>query len=207
MLLDGITRDVATGRPADRAEKLLALAYLSYKSGDNLASRTSCLDALHSGFDWWRSARAGTLLARMGYLDDAERVLQGLGSDTFPPVSEIVRHMLVGEIKLAQHTTTAALTEFAQVDTLQAAGEDREYLAHALAVTGKSADAFSIYRKICDTPGKIWQQPQIFPPGYLADNLYQCGTLGLKVDKTRGESILERYRRLRQNGDSGIPKA
>ncbi|MGO9274735.1 MAG: tetratricopeptide repeat protein [Terriglobia bacterium] len=105
-LKEGIDADIPTGRRVMHADRLLALAYLYYKEGEAPSCRAACLSAISLDQSFQRLTRAGTLLARTGFVEDARRILEGLQRDFRPgelmPISQITRSRIAGEIKLAQ---------------------------------------------------------------------------------------------------------
>ena len=206
LIKESLTADVANGRDEDRASKLTALAYLYLARGDRAACRAACLQALQLDGSLGRSREAGSLLARAGYLADARGVLEARDPGNYPPISEEVRHRLQGEIFLAEGQRQKALEEFERTDKLAPPAESREYLARALVGCGRLEEAWTTYRNAVEAQSRIWYWPEVSPPGFWADMLYQYGALGLKLRKPEAVGAAARYGKVRARADPGVPR-
>jgi serine/threonine protein kinase/tetratricopeptide (TPR) repeat protein len=215
LLEDGAKADDLSGLKVPKANKLLAIAYVRYRQGAFDASRKACLEALRLDNSLERSLTAGTLLARSGYPKDAQRVLDGLDNDRYPPISDIVRWRLGGEVLMAEGRPCQALSEFDRADAAEAKAHDREYLARAdLACaespgsterTTRTQQALSAYKSIAQSPGRFWYQAETSLPGFWSDALFQYAKLGLALGDAQARSALDRYARLRSAADAHAP--
>jgi tetratricopeptide (TPR) repeat protein len=215
LLEDGIRADDLAGLKVPQADKLLAIAYLRYRQGAFDASREACLAALKLDASMERSLTVGTLLARSGYPRDAEQVLEGLDVDRYPPISDIVRWRLQGEILMADRRPCPALIDFDRADAMEAKAHNREYLARADLACGepqgiasrlaRTQQALSAYKAMAESPGRFWYQAETSLPGIWSDSLFQYAKLGLRLGDAQAQAALERYVRLRAAGDKGVP--
>jgi len=206
ILKRGIAEDSSVGNVGGRADRLLALASLYARSGDRPASREACLEALQLDSSFPHALSAGTILARSGFLADADAVLKAVVFQKYPPISEIVRYRLQGETALARGDNRQALTRFERADAIEPRAIARDYLARALVACDKPDGALSLYAAILSSPGQIWQEPQDYEPGFLADILFQCGKLQAQLGKANAVETLTGYLKMRQHSDQGLPE-
>ena len=206
LINQSLPADVVGGRDHDRADKLMALAYLYLAKGGRAACRASCLQALQLDGSLARSRDAGSLLAQAGYRADARGVLEARDPGNYPPISEEVRHRLRGEILLAEGQKQKALEEFERADRLTPPAENREFLARALVACGRLEEAWTIYKKAVEEQGQIWYWAEIHPPGFWGDMIYQYGSLSMRLGKPEAAEAEAAYRKLREGADPAVPK-
>lgn len=176
-LNSGIAFDRAMARHSSVADKEIALAYIYYRQVDFANCKRHALAAVIEESGVGHLLTAGTLLARCNAPQDAERLLQISRMSGPEPVFEIARNRVAGEILLANNKPSDALSKFKAAAALEDAGEPKEYLARALSFTDRQAATVE-YRKIIDSPGQIWQEPELHWPGLLGDSLQQYLMLG-----------------------------
>ncbi len=199
-----IKEDTSTGNFGARADHLLVLASLYSRVSNKADSRKACLDALGLDPSLPHALSAGTILARSGFLADAQNALVAVRSQNYPPFSDVVRHRLTGEIALSTGQKEQALSEFGKANAVEAPAHARDYLARALLASDKPSEAFALYGKIAGLPGQIWLEPQAYEPGFFANILFQYGKLGVQLDKADGSDALVRYLKMREHGDKDL---
>ena len=154
-----------------RADKLVALAYIYLRTGQREACRDACLAAIELDPGPDRAMQAGSLLARAGFCAEAAHLLKLIpGADSIPRFA-VDAHRLRGEIALSRNASATALEEFRQADKLDALIHHREYLARALERAGHLDAAFVVYKRIIDSPGVIWEEVELNPPGITTDEI------------------------------------
>jgi serine/threonine protein kinase/predicted Zn-dependent protease len=201
-LNDGVAADLPAGDAADRADKLLGLAYLHFIQGDREAGRVAALKSVEAEPGVRRIAQAGSLLARAGFMADAERLSRTLNADDTAVVTKVAFHRLRGEILLAQKRCRPALAEFETakaVDQEQALLQD--YWAHALLVCSRSDEAAVEYEKLWSRSRNVWHQPEFYEPGLRADLLFAYAQALSRAGKPQADAIFSQYRALRRNAD------
>jgi tetratricopeptide (TPR) repeat protein len=223
-LNQGMSIDLEEGDTTDRADNLLARAYLNLKQGNLTASLSDCKEALKLDHSLQRSLTAGTLLSRAAsasqgslkktILTALQKIQVDLDPGNYPPESSFVRARLSGEMLLVQGKPEQALREFLKADALDAVANDREYLARAfLAVadtsTGNVATAWrekalAIYEHIVETPGQIWQEPRNYSPGFWIDTMFDYSRLAINLKVPDGRDTLERYLHVRESSDPDL---
>lgn len=159
----GIEFDRDTNQPAARAEKLLALAYL-----------TRDRPALARGFALESSRAypspdicmgAGTILARLGFVDLAASEAPCIGSLAGSPRFQVMQLRLQGEIGLAKRQMRTAIRALEQAAALDAPLNAPVYLARAFAISGDVERARMLYNDILRRPGILWQNAETVLPG------------------------------------------
>jgi serine/threonine protein kinase/tetratricopeptide (TPR) repeat protein len=205
-LKEGLSIDPQLGQPFSKADKLLALAHIYYRQGDREACRGACVTAMEveSGAD--RLLRAGTLLARTGFVEEAKRVLSLLGSSRNVPLFAIVRHRITGEILLSQGKTHEALRELRQAFIMDTPAHLPEYLARALTISGDLEEAHKLYKRMSNSPGQLWRHEYLVNhPGLWAESLLQYAQLSQSLESEQeAYRAVTRYLDLRQKADAGL---
>jgi len=98
----------------------------------------------------------------------AQKVLANLDPSDYPPITDVVRLRLKGEILLAQGKSSKALNVLRQAhEKDQEWGFLHDYFARALAANGQFAEALEEYRRFAQHPGQVWQSPRIILPASL----------------------------------------
>lgn len=205
ILEQGINADAISGAVADRANKLLAIAYLYLKKGNREASREAALKSLDIENSLRRRADAGTILARGGWVRDAKRLLNSFSSRDFLPLSDTLRLRLRGEIMLAEgHRSTAlsALQEWREKN------QERAFLHDSLVKAQIAANEFEDAIREIDAfrqrPGQVWHQPEMYPPGEETDLLFLYARVGLRLGTPDARDALAKYVQRRQGADPDI---
>jgi len=208
ILEEGANVDAKFGAVADQADKLLAISYLDLKKGDLAASRDSALAALRLEGGLRRSADAAVVLARGGWVRDAELILVRVHKQQqYEPLSKSVSERVQGEILLAQDRQATALTalrRWADNDQEKAALHDS--LVFALARTGRSQDAYTELQAMRRYPGQIWHQPEAYLPGADADLLFLAATQATRLKRPEARDLLVEYCKRRENSDPNLPE-
>jgi serine/threonine protein kinase/tetratricopeptide (TPR) repeat protein len=161
----GIAFDSSHGIREAAADKHLLLAQLYLRQKAAAAAREECTSALALDSTPRRAARSGMLLAQAGYVNEAHRILDELGTHTDVPRLVAARHRLAGEIALAQGAPKRGLREFRQAAAMSPAGECWEQIARALEANGDRSEAIAAYKEIAEAPAKFWPGPQTDVPG------------------------------------------
>lgn len=226
-LNNGINADLAEGDTADRADKLLARAYLELNQHDYTALLRDAKDAEQLDISPQRSVTAAGLVGRAvaetngtirrELLAELYGIRRALPRSRFSPLSDIVSARIHGDVLLAEGNADEALREFEKADHLDAPASDRDYLARGLLAGAKAQKdparaardrelAFQIYTRIVLHPGQIWQLPEEFPPGYLSDEILRLEQIasqtGMSVEQVKPQ--LREYVRRRQQVDQMI---
>jgi serine/threonine protein kinase len=213
-LNQGIAQDLSAGDASDRADKILGLAWLEFKKGDFSAARESALRSLALERGPRRAADVGSLLARAGFIREAQKVLANLDPSDYPPITDVVRLRLKGEILLAQGKSSKALNVLRQAhEKDQEWGFLHDYFARALAANGQFAEALEEYRRFAQHPGQVWQSPEDYPPGLAADLEFEVIRIASHLspsglsDSTKKaiKYHLTRYLALRHYADGQLP--
>jgi eukaryotic-like serine/threonine-protein kinase len=200
LLVKGIGFDTAQGRSGALADKGIELAYLSFRTGDRTGCKDSSLAAVEKEHGIGHLQAAASMLARCGFPNEAERLERHLATMPEAPAFQIMRHRIEGEIALAKGNTGGALTEFQAEAGLEGPETPKEYLARALLSAGRQDEALKRYREIVESPGQIWQEPDVEPPGIWTDALFQEGRLNSALRRSDGD--LRQYLKVRQYSDS-----
>jgi len=204
VLKEGIAFDTQKSRTVSEADKLLALAYLHYRTQDFSALKAACLKALQLDTSPHRVLKAGTLLARVGSLQQAQELLPGLVAGGDAHVFRAAIRRISGEVLLSRGNKAQALREFREADALEPSARPREYLARALAAIGDREGALQLYRKIVESQGFIWRAPDDQFPGLWADSLFQYAKLASSAGKyEESERATVRYLGIREHADLG----
>lgn len=202
LLQKGIEFDTTQGRMGALADKEIELAYLAFRTGDREICRRSSLAAVATEDGPVHLRGAGSMLARCGFPDEAGRLERRLKSVPGGPAFQIAHHRIAGEVLLAKNNTDAALVEFQAEANLESPKRPKEYLARALLSAGHQEEALKLYRQIVESPGQIWQEPDVELPGLWADALFQEARLNFTLH--RNEAGLRRYAQVRQHSDASF---
>ncbi|MFB3903463.1 MAG: protein kinase [Acidobacteriota bacterium] len=198
LLEQGILHDSRSQMASRKADKLIAKAYLAYQLGDAASCKRACLEAVDLEAGPLRLARAGSLLARVGAVAEAEQLLKRFGTDMHAPVFRLARSRICGEIFLRRKLYPQAIASLREAEQLEPFYSPKEYLASALAKSGRSAEALDQYLIIKKSPARFWQAPQAELPGIWADSLLRCAELAESLHHTAvAQEARDAYRRLR----------
>jgi len=203
----GAEADLAAGMNPQVAAKYLALAALHYRAHNLAEARTYCMEALRMQrrLDLYR--RAGAILARSGFVADAQRLLDDLGPAWPGPSAEAARHQIRAEILLHGGDRQASLREFEAASRMDSPLHDREYLARAYAVTGDRERALFQYESAVRSPRPYWQYPDAAIPAFYTSTLLDYASLAIEGgDVARAESALDEFYRLRSEAERGLPE-
>ena len=155
ILRDAIAQDRETGEDGLASLKMIELAFLEGLKGDRALARALAREAVSVRPSPGVIVASVTILARQGYVDDANRVAK-----TFPggegPRFEAARLRMRGEILAAMGAPQQAaelLEQAARTDQLK---QPKEYLARVLDLAGQRERAQLIYQEIVDVPWMIW---------------------------------------------------
>jgi len=201
-LEDGLSADLGTGNPPQRAVKLLGIAYVRYRTGDREGCRLACLQALDLEAGPDRIRKAGTLLARTRFTTDAQKLLNKLTEFEGQPRAHRAALSISGELQLAAGRGNQAVETFQKLDALESYPTSREYLARALMICGNQKRAFEVYKSIADYPERIWYQPDDEFPGLFGDSMASYSQLALTLGRAEATQAIRRYQQLRQSADS-----
>jgi serine/threonine protein kinase/tetratricopeptide (TPR) repeat protein len=197
-LTKGIETDLSLGDTAAAADKWIALAYLNARRLDRRASRSASLEALTLSRDVRRIAVVGALLARNGFIADAQKLLKQAPEDRHFPFALIAAHRLRGEVLLAEGHCGAALREFEKAKTLdQEFGLLKDYWLHALVACGRLPEALEEVDRLRSRVGQVWHHPENYMPGWDADLLYQAASLRYQLKDPDAGKQLAKYLSLR----------
>ena len=167
------------------SRKLLAQAYLHLRRGEREACRGASLRAVKLSKDPHRLIRAGSLLARAGYPQDAEGLIELLDATLDAPILTVARHRIRGEVLLARGDAAAALVELRQADLLEVPVAEREYLARAHEAAGNLEAAYPHYLSLFENPARVVRDDRLWPvlPGFWADAVRRTAILADRLGK------------------------
>jgi tetratricopeptide (TPR) repeat protein len=177
------------------------------KSGNRIASRQAVLEAYEAEPGIRRAAEAGTILARSGWIEDAQQIFKSIPADSPSPLSDIVRLRLRGEILLASGHISESVSLLERAKSLdKEPGFLHDYWLHALIAAGqwkRAERALDFFQK---HSGQVWHHADIYLPGWTADLDFEIALAKLKdrSDLAQAQSIFQQYLSLRQNADSDI---
>jgi serine/threonine protein kinase len=163
VLEKGIECDRDTNQSANRAEKLLALAYL--RRNQPAMARGFALEATRAYASPDICAAAGVILARLGFVDLAASEASCIGSVAGSPRFQVMQLRLLGEIGLAKGQMRTAIRLLEQAAAQDAPLNPPDYLARALALSGDIERARMLYDEILSRPGILWQNAETGLPG------------------------------------------
>ncbi len=208
-LAQGIASDEAAGQRDGHARKLLALAHLRLLQGQRGSARAAILDAVHYDRDTVSLRRAGTLLARAGFVADAGKILDAMNSYDEGRRFETARAIVTGEVVLAEGHVEAALAEFAKADQLAPPSSPREFLANAWQRAKRVDESLAAWRRLSDKPARIWvPQPEMHPPGMWTEALLHVAELSIRAGRPgEGRGALNLFLEIRKHADSDSPQS
>ena len=184
LLAEGLEFDSARDSLDDQqSQKLLARAYILFRLKDFARCRTACLEAVDLSKDPGRLIRAGTLLARSGYADDAEQLLVHVENASRAPIFEVSRRRIKGEVLLQRGEYEAALAALREADAIASPASEREFLAHAYEVAGRFDEALPHYQAIARWPGRVLREDQLWDvsPGFWTDTVSKVAVLAARL--------------------------
>jgi serine/threonine protein kinase len=206
-LTAAIKRDEEDGRSDAAADKRTSLAAIQFKLGNLAAARRLCLEAEQADLNPERLRRLGTILARAGLVEDAERIarsIQGFLPDA--RVSKVAESHVRCEILAAQHKYPDALACAQQLSSIEPPLRPRAYLARAYAAAGRVDESLVYFDQVTRSPQLLWQTVDFDYPGYLADALldearvqYRAGHKQTSLDAVR------LYIKKENRADPGLP--
>ncbi len=205
-LEEGLAIDDQLGEPNARADKLLALAYIYYKTQNWQACRDACLQATELEASSNRLLRAGTLLARCGYTGEAQQVRSKMEEWSDEIIFAKSKLRVSGEILLARGNADDARQHFEQARAIQGLALESEYLARALTRTDDLEQAHKLYGAMSSAPGRLWRyQSLIRFPGFWANTLLEYAELSQSLGKAEeSRTALASYMDLRAEADPGF---
>jgi serine/threonine protein kinase/tetratricopeptide (TPR) repeat protein len=200
---EGIVADSRVGNPTGQARKLLAFASLSLEKGDLRTMHTAALQAAGVEKTSRTFLRAGTMLARGGFVADARRLLARMDFPGEGRRQEVNIAILAGEIALAERNNDQAISELRRAATLAPPIQPREYLARALQQVGENEEALAVYQSIITAPGSIWQSADDFDPGIWSRCMLRAAELQARVGQSwDARQTAARFLKIRERADS-----
>jgi serine/threonine protein kinase/tetratricopeptide (TPR) repeat protein len=184
VLQQGIDLDLETGDSSDRADKLLALAYLYLKSDKREAGREAALKSLEAESGPRRMADVATLLARNGWISAAKRILDKLPKTDSAIIFRVARLRIRGEIFLAEGNIKQAVSVLSRAKELdQEKALLHDFWARALLAAGRTEEALREFEMLQQHPGQVWRQAEFYPPGYAVDLRFAYAALAARLGK------------------------
>jgi eukaryotic-like serine/threonine-protein kinase len=204
-LSDGVKSDLPAGDSADRADKLLAMAFLYAKQGSRRESRDAALKSLAASYSPERAAEAGSILSRTDNISDARRILRDLDASIRTRIAEVSRLRLNGEILLAQGRVDKALQVLRKAWALdQKRGLLRDYWVRVLMANEKWAEATQVVGQLLEHRGQVWHQAELYAPGAVSDLLYLQGKVAFHRKQPEANGLLSEYSERRRHADAGL---
>ncbi|MBZ5596172.1 MAG: protein kinase [Acidobacteriia bacterium] len=203
-LREGIKFDVLRRHKPAQCDKYLLLAYIAYRRQEFKECRNACRLALELDNSPNRLSRTGVLLARSGYVSEAQSFLNRMPVQPDIPVLRLNRYRLEGEIALAKRDTLNAVRLLKAAAQLEWPRADRHYLARAQARAGDVSGALETYKLLVDRPGLLWLKLDPEYPGLWADSLFQYASLAHRAGNKEAASLVGQYLDVRKNADDGL---
>lgn len=204
----GTAVDRKNGQSQSQAAKELLRAYVLHRRSEREAGRTACLKALELNGGAYVSSFAGTLLARMGFLEDARAVAAELEAYPHLPVFAVAENVIAGEVLLFEGRIEESLERFRAASALEPGGSYPSYLTRALVLAGELEEAMKTYSEPAVGPrySQLWRYllDAEFPDLY-ADDLFLYGKIAFargRYDLSR--DALTRYLDIRSAADPGL---
>jgi len=147
-----------------RAELLVGLAYLHFLVGEKRKARALSLQGVSLDRNPDLLSYAGSLLARIGEIKEAEGLLRELPAMAMPRY-RVDRLRLLSEIRLGERRYAEALTLAEQMDKIESRCEPRELLARVLIEKGESQRAQLIDDVSLRRPVLFWNLGNTTWPG------------------------------------------
>ncbi len=205
ILSDGAKSDLPAGDSADRADKLLALAYLYWKQGARRESRDAALKSLATSYSPERAAEAGSILSRTGNVSDAKKILRELDASVQSPIADVSRSRLKGEILLAEGHAGKALSDLQKAWSLdQKRGLLRDYWVRALMANQRWDEAIQTLEQLREHAGQVWHQAELYAPGAASDLLYLHAKTAFQLKRPEANQLLFEYSERRRHADAGL---
>jgi serine/threonine protein kinase/tetratricopeptide (TPR) repeat protein len=171
--------------PGTRADRLVALASARLTIGDRRGCRDACVLAEQADRSPERIAVIAALLARAGFVADAERLLDRLPAGTMSRRIRIDRERLAGEILLARGRAAEAWRRFQAAAQMEAPGVYPEYLARGAAAAGERGVALAMYERMARDAAYFWRYPDGELPGAWFASLQQTLRLARGTERER----------------------
>ena len=199
VLREGIEFDRQRGRTSDQAQLLVLLAYLLHKAGDTLKASESASVAIELDQSPGILLQAGIVLARVGEIEAANRVLARLQNQGHWPYAQLASNLLAGEIEQAHGSASKALMHFRTSSRLAVPWNGREWLARNLIAANMKTQAKPVVSDLLAVP-----IPQIYYlqpwPGIWADSFAEF-TAAMDFPGDQFCIYGSRYLALRDNAD------
>ncbi len=196
-LLNGIAFDAGAGLRDRQADKWIHLAEMSRQAGDTEACVREVKGALAIASNAKRLMLAGTILARLGRLTEAQHLLASFEDEPDVPRVQAMRQQLLGEVRLAQNRVRDALGLFERASALERLGQNRAYLARGLLRSGDAQRAETTLDDIVQHPARLYAGPEPDLPGSWADALRQHAEVLTTIGRADADLEWTRYRHAR----------
>ena len=207
VFLEGVSADLNAGLSAQAAQKYLALAALSLRRAELALVRNYSLQAVRMVRSAEVHRRAGTVLARAGFVVEATRLVGDLGPAWPGPFAEGARRQIRGEILLRRGNQKQALQEFEKADRIDSPLRNREYLARAYSLSGDRERALFLYEGMLRSRGLFWEYADCELPGLRTSTLLEFASLAHELGYTsRALGALEEYFKIRPLADLSLPE-
>lgn len=177
LLQEGLEYDRSRGDIAFQADKLLNIAYLHLASGARGKVRSEALDAVRLDGSPERLLKAGTLLARAGFVADASSMARMMKQFQGVRKADVAGLRIEGEVLAARRLFPQALERLNAAAKMDQTSGYREYLAHAYALGGDAERAAFYYQRIFDTPAVPWLNAAAEFPGIWSISLLHYAAL------------------------------
>ena len=164
LLDDAIEKDRAAGRIASAARKSVAAAYLAGESGNRTLARAIAQDAVGQDPSPYVIVPAVSVLARNGYIHEAERIMNRFTPER-GPLFDGSRMRMNGEILLARGRFQEAVDLLENAVRTMGTQVPQEFLARAFDLAGQHDRASMWYQRIADDRWYVWGAPESVWPG------------------------------------------
>jgi tetratricopeptide (TPR) repeat protein len=181
----GVVFDLGRGFREQLSHNYLHKAELEARLGEMAAASEDAEKALEAAGSARLVARVGGLLARLGQIDRARGLFAKF--DEFAAVrrTEVARHLLGGEILLAEGNAPEAVAELEIMAGGAAQGDSRLALARALARVGERTRALRLLEHVVDHPVRMYAAIEADGVGVWRQAIHQLEDLNPRAELSR----------------------
>ena len=164
LLSNAIQVDREAGEDGFASQKIITLAFVEQLAGNPKLARAWIQQAANLRPSPQVIVEAVTLLARLGYVNDAKRVMK-MFPDGNGPRFEVATGRMRGEILAASGKLRQAVEVLELAARTEQGHGPKEYLARVLYMTGEQERAELFYQEIANSPWMIWGSSEDDWPG------------------------------------------
>jgi tetratricopeptide (TPR) repeat protein len=164
-LVEGIEFDAANGLRDRAALKWLYVAQLRARADDRVASTEAVKKALSASNDVRTLALAGSQLAQLGIIEEAQAMRDALAREAPIPRVRIALHRIDAHLELARAHPDLAVQTLAEIETIVPFMESKVFYASALTAAGRGSEAIAVLSDWIRHPARFYAGPEPPSPG------------------------------------------